>query len=159
MLSNKEVNIQFAREDECGIILGLIKGLARHEKKEYEVAATEEQIRQTIFKDKEAEVLLAECNGNVVGFALFFHSYSTYLGKPRLYLEDLFVKEEMRSKGIGTMFFKALAEISRKRDYGRMEWCCLDWNRESIDFYLHLGAKVIDDKRLYRITEDQFDRI
>ncbi len=159
MLSDKEVNIRFAREEECGIILELIKGLARHEKKEYEVTATEELIRQSVFKDKEAEVLLAEYKEDVIGFALFFHSYSTYLGKPGLYLEDLFVIEEMRGKGIGTLFFKTLAAIAIKRKYGRMEWCCLDWNRKSIDFYFHIGAKMIDDKRIYRITEDQFGLI
>ncbi len=158
-MGNKEIEIRFAREDERGIVLELIRGLAVYEKMEDEVTATEEQIHKTLFVNREAEVLLAEYKGKPVGFALFFHTYSTFLGKAGLYLEDLFIKEEARGKGIGKLFFKYLAKIALERGYGRMEWCCLDWNQKSIDFYVHMGAKVLDDRRIYRITEDKFNEV
>ena len=158
-MDNKEIEIRFAREDESGIVLELIRGLAVYEKMEDEVTATEEQIHETLFVNREAEVLLAEYKGKPVGFALFFHTYSTFLGKAGLYLEDLFIKEEARGKGIGKLFFKYMAKIALERGYGRMEWCCLDWNQKSIDFYVHMGAKVLDDRRIYRITEDKFNEV
>ena len=158
-MDNKEIEIRFAREDESGIVLELIRGLAVYEKMEDEVTATEEQIHETLFVNREAEVLLAEYKGKPVGFALFFHTYSTFLGKAGLYLEDLFIKEEARGKGIGKLFFKCMAKIALERGYGRMEWCCLDWNQKSIDFYVHMGAKVLDDRRIYRITEEKFNEV
>ncbi len=158
-MDDKKIEIRFAREDESGIVLELIRGLAVYEKMEDEMTATEEQIHETLFVNREAEVLLAQYKGKPVGFALFFHTYSTFLGKAGLYLEDLFIKEEARGKGIGKLFFKYLAKIALERGYGRMEWCCLDWNQKSIDFYIHMGAKVLDDRRIYRITEDKFNEV
>lgn len=158
-MQSEGVNIRFAREDECNVILELINGLAVYEKMEDEVAATVERLHETLFVNRDAEVLLAEYKGAVVGFSLFFRNYSTFLGKPGLYLEDLFVKEDARGKGIGKKLFKALANIAIERDYGRMEWCCLNWNHKSIDFYLHIGAKVMDEWKTYRITADKFKDI
>ena len=155
-MENEEIKIRFAREDESGIVFELIKDLAAYENMEDQVFATEEQIHETLFVKRDAEVLLAEYKGKMVGFALFFHTYSTFLGKAGLYLEDLFVKEDARGKGIGKLFFKNLAKISIERGYGRMEWCCLNWNRKSIDFYLHMGAESLGDRRIYRITDDKF---
>lgn len=150
---DKKVRIRFAKESEAGMILELIQALAEYEKMEDEVVATEDQLRRTLFEDKNAEVLFAESDGNIVGFALFYTTYSTFLGKPGLFLEDLFVKEEERGKGIGGSFFKALDAIAKERQYGRIEWCCLDWNTKSIDFYMHMGAKQLNDRRIYRIKE------
>jgi GNAT superfamily N-acetyltransferase len=144
-MPNKEINIRFAREDECGVILSLINSLAVYEKMEDDVAATVEDLHTTLFVNHDAEVLLAEYRGEVVGFALFFHNFSTFLGKAGLYLEDLFVKEEARGKGIGKSLLQALTRIATERNYGRMEWCCLNWNQKSIDFYLHIGARPLDD--------------
>ena len=158
-MEKKEIEIRFAREDESDIVLELIRALAVYENMEDEVTATKEQIHETLFVNREAEVLLAEYEGKAVGFALFFHTYSTFLGKAGLYLEDLFVKEEARGKGIGKLFFKYMANIAIERGYGRMEWCCLDWNQKSIDFYIHMGAKVLDDRRINRITEDTFKEV
>ena len=155
-MENEEIKIRFAREDESGIVFELIKDLAAYENMEDQVFATEEQIHETLFVKRDAEVLLAEYKGKMVGFALFFHTYSTFLGKAGLYLEDLFVKEDARGKGIGKLFFKNLAKISIERGYGRMEWCCLNWNRKSIDFYLHMGAESLGDRNIYRITDDKF---
>ncbi len=158
-MGNQEIKIRFARENESEVVLELIRDLAVYENMEDEVTATKEQIHETLFVNREAEVLLAEYEGKIVGFALFFHTYSTFLGKAGLYLEDLFVKEEARGKGIGKLFFKYMANIAIERGYGRMEWCCLDWNHKSIDFYVHMGAKVLDDRRIYRITEEKFNEI
>jgi len=155
-MENEEIKIRFAREDESDIVFELIKDLAAYENMEDQVFATEEQIHETLFVKRDAEVLLAEYKGEMVGFALFFHTYSTFLGKAGLYLEDLFVKEEARGKGIGKLFFKNLAKISIERGYGRMEWCCLNWNQKSIDFYLHMGAESLGDRKIYRITDDKF---
>jgi len=158
-MEDKEIEIRFAREDESDIVLELIRALAVYENMEDEVTATEEQIHETLFVKRDAEVLLAEYKGKIVGFALFFRTYSTFLAKAGLYLEDLFVKKEARGKGIGKLFFRYLAKIAIDRGYGRMEWCCLDWNKKSIDFYLHIGAKVLDDRRIYRITDDKFNEV
>jgi len=158
-MEDKEIEIRFAREDESDIVLELIRALAVYENMEDEVTATEEQIHETLFVKRDAEVLLAEYKGKIVGFALFFRTYSTFLAKAGLYLEDLFVKKEARGKGIGKLFFRYLAKIAIDRGYGRMEWCCLDWNKKSIDFYLHIGAKVLDDRRIYRITDDNFNEV
>ena len=151
-MPNKEINIRFAREDECGVILSLINSLAIYEKMEDDVAATVEDLHTTLFVNHDAEVLLAEYRGEVVGFALFFHNFSTFLGKAGLYLEDLFVKEEARGKGIGKSLLQALTRIATERNYGRMEWCCLNWNQKSIDFYLHIGARPLDDWTTYRVS-------
>ncbi|MBR2398122.1 MAG: GNAT family N-acetyltransferase, partial [Clostridia bacterium] len=116
-----------------------------------EVVATEELLTEWIFDKKKAEVLLLEVENKPVGFALFFHNFSTFLGKAGIYLEDLFVKKEYRGKGYGKALLKELAKIAVKRGCGRLEWSCLDWNKPSIDFYLSLSAKPMDEWTIYRL--------
>lgn len=117
-----------------------------------EVVATEELLRQWIFENKKAEVIFAALNGKEIGFALFFHNFSTFLGRAGIYLEDLFVYPEYRGNGYGKAILKKLAQIAVERDCGRLEWWCLDWNKPSIDFYLSLGAEPMSDWTTYRIT-------
>ncbi len=148
-------NIRFATEKDTDLILEFIKGLATYEKMENEVVATPELLKEWIFEKKKAEVIFALDNGKEVGFALFFHNFSTFLGRSGIYLEDLFVIPEYRGKGHGKALLKELAKITVERGCGRLEWCCLDWNRPSIDFYLSLGAKPLDDWTIYRMTGNE----
>lgn len=137
------------------IILQLIQDLASYERAPNDVTATEEQLVDVLFgKKPAAEVLLAFENEMPVGFAVFFHNFSTWLGRPGLYLEDLFVKPEMRGKGYGRALLVDLAKIARERDCGRMEWAVLDWNDPAIQFYHKLGAKPMDEWTVFRLTAD-----
>jgi len=150
--------IRPAEESDVKIILQFIKGLGEYEKLSNEVVATEEKLRKTLFKQKIAEVIIGEYGGEPVGFALFFHNYSTFLGQAGIYLEDLFIIPEMRGKGFGKTMLKHLAKLALDRDCGRLEWACLDWNEPSICFYKGLGAKALDDWTVYRVTgETLFD--
>lgn len=146
------INIRFAQPGDEGTILGFIHGLAEYENMAADVVATEELLREWIFEKQKAEVLFAEMDGKEVGIALFFHNFSTFLGRAGIYLEDLFVLPEYRGKGCGTALLKRLAQITVERGCGRLEWSCLDWNRPSIDFYLSLGAKPMDEWTVYRLT-------
>ncbi len=148
-------NIRFATEKDTDLILEFIKGLAEYEKMGNEVVATSELLKEWIFEKKKAEVIFALDNGKEVGFALFFHNFSTFLGRSGIYLEDLFVLPEYRGRGHGKALLKELARITVERGCGRLEWCCLDWNKPSIDFYLSLGAKPMDDWTIYRMTGDE----
>jgi GNAT superfamily N-acetyltransferase len=137
------------------IILQLIRDLATYERAPNDVTATEEQLVKVLFGEKSAaEVLLAFEGGVAVGFAVFFHNFSTWLGRPGLYLEDLFVKPEMRGKGYGRALLVDLAKIARERGCGRMEWAVLDWNDPAIQFYRKLGAKPMDEWTVFRLTTD-----
>ena len=148
------MKIRFATEADCGLILDFIRRLAAYEKMTEQVIATEERLREWIFTKEKAEVLFA-CEGDKeVGFALFFHNFSTFLGCAGIYLEDLFVLPEYRKKGYGKALLTWLAQIAIERGCGRLEWACLDWNRPSIDFYLSLGATPMDDWTTYRLTGD-----
>ncbi len=147
--------IRFATEKDTELILDFIKGLAEYEKMANEVVATPEILKEWIFEKKKAEVLFALDDGKEVGFALFFHNFSTFLGRSGIYLEDLFVLPEYRGKGHGKVLLKELARITVERGCGRLEWCCLDWNKPSIDFYLSLGAKPMEDWTIYRMTGDE----
>ncbi len=149
-----QVSIRFATEHDVDTILFFIRELAAYENMSEEVVASEELLKEWIFDKKKAEVILAQAEGETVGFALFFHNFSTFLGRAGIYLEDLFVKEEYRGKGYGKALLKELAKITVERGCGRLEWCCLDWNRPGIDFYLSLGAKPLDDWTIYRLTGD-----
>ena len=144
--------IRFAKREDISVISELIKALATYENMENEVIATEELLEEWIFDKKSAEVLIAELDCENVGFALFFHNFSTFLGRAGIYLEDLFVKPEYRGKGYGKAILKKLASIAVERGCGRLEWWCLDWNRPSIDFYLSLGAEPMSDWTVYRIA-------
>lgn len=151
---NEEITFRYAAEKDVPLILYFIKELARYEKMESEVVATEELLREWIFEKKKAEVLFAVEKEKEVGFALFFHNFSTFLGRSGVYLEDLYVKPEYRGKGCGKAILKELARIAVERGCGRLEWWCLDWNKPSIDFYLSLGAEPMEDWTVYRIAGD-----
>ena len=149
----EKIRIVPATERDVPQILELIKGLAEYERLSHVVEVTEDRLRRTLFGDRPAgEVLLAFVGEECAGFALFFTNYSTFLGKPGLYLEDVFVKPHLRRKGIGLALLKKLAAIARERDYGRMEWSVLDWNEPAINFYKKLGAVPLDDWTMFRLT-------
>lgn len=145
---------RFAEKKDVALILEFIKDLANYEKMLDEIVATEELLMEWIFEKKKAEVIFALEDGEEVGFALFFHNFSTFLGRAGIYLEDLYVKQEYRGKGYGKGLLKKLAQIAVERGCGRLEWWCLDWNKPSIDFYLSLGAQPMDDWTTYRISGD-----
>lgn len=148
-----------ATQSDCGEILRFINELAAYEKMSSEVVATEELLKEWIFEKQKAEVIFAVEDGKKVGFALFFHNFSTFLGRAGIYLEDLFVMPEFRGKGYGKALLKELARITVDRGCGRLEWACLDWNKPSIDFYLSLGAKPMDDWTIYRLTGETLNRM
>lgn len=143
---------RFAQEKDTALILYFIKELAKYEKMLDDVVATEEILKEWIFEKGKAEVIFALEDGKEVGFALFFHNFSTFLGRSGLYLEDLFVKPEFRGKGYGKALLKKLAQIAVDRGCGRFEWSCLDWNKPSIDVYLSLGAQPMEDWTVYRLA-------
>ena len=147
-----ENGYRFAEVKDIPIILDFIKALAEYEKMEDQVVATEELLREWLFEKKKAEVLFAVREGKEVGMALFFHNFSTFLGRAGIYLEDLFVLPEHRGKGCGKGLLTQLAHIAVERGCGRLEWSCLDWNKPSIDFYLSIGAQQMSDWTVYRIT-------
>ena len=148
------LNFRYAKESDTEKILYFIKELAAYEKMLDEVVATEELLKEWIFEKKKAEVIFAMEGETEVGFALFFHNFSTFLGRAGIYLEDLFVLPEHRGKGYGKGLLKQLAKIAVERGCGRLEWWCLDWNKPSIDFYLSLGAEPMEDCTVYRIAGD-----
>lgn len=150
---------RYANEQDTGIILDFIKELATYENMLDEVMATEELLKEWLFDKKAAEVLFALEDGKEVGFALFFHNFSTFLGRGGIYLEDLYVKPEYRGKGYGKALLKELARIAVERGCGRLEWSCLDWNQPSIDFYLSLDAKPMDEWTLYRATGETLHKL
>lgn len=149
-----DVTFRYAREADTALVLQFVKELAGYEKMSDEVVATEDLLREWLFEKKKAEVLFVMTDGAEVGFALFFHSFSTFLGKSGIFLEDLFVREAYRGCGCGKGLLKKLAQIAVERGCGRLEWCCLDWNRPSIDFYLSLGARPLNDWTVYRLSGD-----
>ena len=147
-----KTQFRFATENDAALILEFIKGLAEYEKMSDDVVATEDLLREWIFEKKKAEVVFALENGVEVGFALFFHNFSTFLGRAGIYLEDLYVKPEYRGRGHGKALLQKIAQIAVERECGRLEWCCLDWNKPSIDFYLSLGAMPLDEWTSYRFA-------
>ena len=145
--------IRFATAADAAAILGFIRDLAEYEKLSHEVVADEATLRTTLFGVRPAaEVLIAEVGGEPVGFSLFFQSYSTFLARPGLYLEDLFVRPAARGKGVGSALLSALARIALQRNYGRFEWSVLDWNEPALKFYETLGAKPQSEWRMQRLT-------
>src|SRR5438445_5655105 len=146
-------SIRVAKEADVPLILQFIRDLAEYERLLDKVVATEAQLRQSLFGNPRfAEVLIAEEDGTPVGFALFFHNYSTFLAQPGIYLEDLFVKPEYRGRGYGKALLARLAQIARERNCGRVEWAVLDWNEPSIAFYESLGARKMDEWHTFRLT-------
>ena len=153
------LSIRFAEESDARTVLHFIKALAEYEHLSDQVTATEQSIVDTVFRKRYAEVLIGEYDSVAAGFALFFHNYSTFLGKPGIYLEDLFVLPEFRKRGIGKELLKALAHIAGERNCGRLEWACLDWNKPSIEFYKSLGAQPLDDWTVYRLAENTLEQL
>ena len=153
--ADQTLNIRWAKRDDVPVILQLIRDLATYERAPNEVTATEEELLKVLFGDRPAaEVRLAFEGETPIGFAVFFHNFSTWLGRPGLYLEDLFVKPEHRGKGYGRALLVDLAGISRDRGCGRMEWAVLDWNEPAIQFYRKIGAKPNEEWTIYRLTSD-----
>ena len=143
-----------AQREDTPLILGFIRGLAEYEKMLNDVVADEKTLEEWIFDKQKAEVIFVLENGKEVGFALYFHNFSTFLGRAGIYLEDLFVKPEHRGKGYGKALLRKLAQTAVERGCGRLEWWCLNWNKPSIDFYLSLGAEPMTDWTVYRIAGD-----
>ncbi len=152
-------SFRFASEKDTDLILKFIKELAEYEKMSDKVVADEKLLKKWIFEKNKAEVIFALDNGKEVGFALFFHNFSTFLGRAGIYLEDLFVLPEYRGKGYGKGLIKKLASIALERGCGRLEWWCLDWNKPSIDFYLSLGAEQMSDWTTYRFEGDSLSKL
>ena len=155
----EQMQFRFAEEKDVSLILQFIKDLAEYEHMLEEVVATEALLTEWIFQKEKAEVIFVLEDGQEVGFALFFHNFSTFLGRAGIYLEDLYVKPEYRHKGYGKGLLKKLAQIAVERGCGRLEWWCLDWNQPSIDFYLSLGAEPMEDWTVYRIAGDTLHKL
>lgn len=153
------VHIVPARPEDVPVIFSLIKALADYERLAHEVVATEDGLRSWLFGERPAaEVVLARADGTVVGFALFFHNFSTFLGRPGLYLEDLFVVPEWRGRGVGRQLLGRVAAIAVERRCSRMEWAVLDWNESALGFYERLGARLMEGWRVCRLTGDALVR-
>ncbi len=152
-MAEEDLTIRFAEEADAAAIFGMIKELATYEHLQDQLEATEELIRQEIFGRKAAEALIAEFQGKPVGYAIFFQTYSTFVGRRGLYIEDLYVKPEFRGKGFGKALFGVVSELACERNCCRLEWACLDWNKPSIEFYKKTGAKPMDQWTSYRLTD------
>ena len=152
-MTNSNFNIRSAQSGEEGLVLEFIKRLAEYEKCTDEVVADEATLHQSLFVERSAEVVFAEEDGVVIGFALFFHNFSTFVGRKGLYLEDLFVIPEKRGKGYGKALLKYLANLAVERNCGRMEWICLDWNKPALKVYRSIGAIPMDEWTVQRLSE------
>ncbi|MGI6096093.1 MAG: GNAT family N-acetyltransferase [Lachnospiraceae bacterium] len=153
------LNFRYAERKDVSLILRFIRELAEYEKMLNEVVADEATLEEWIFDKEKAEVIFACLGDKEIGFALFFHNFSTFLGRAGLYLEDLYVSPEYRGKGYGKAILKKLAAIAVERKCGRLEWWCLDWNKPSIDFYVSLGAEPMSDWTVYRISGETLSEL
>lgn len=155
-----QFTLRIAEEKDVSLILDFIRKLAAYEKLSHEVVATEEDLKRYLFgKEKVAEVVLGYEGKVAVGFALFFHNFSTFLGKPGIYLEDLYVLEEHRGKGYGKIILTYLAKLARERECGRLEWAVLDWNEPSIEFYKSLGATLLNEWIINRVSGESLVKL
>lgn len=150
----ESLSFRAARREDVPLILGMIRALAEYEQLLSEVVATESVLEEWLFDKKKAEVLFPMLEGKEIGFALYFHNFSTFLGRAGLYLEDLYIQPEYRGRGYGRKVLQKLAQIAVERGCGRLEWWCLDWNASSIAFYKNLGAQPMDEWTVYRLTGD-----
>lgn len=150
----EKLTFRYASKEDIPLVLHFIKSIAEYEKMLDQVVNNEELIEEYLFEKKVAEVFFAMVNDKEIGFALYFHNYSTFVGRAGLYLEDLFIYPEYRGKGYGKAMLKRLAQIALERNCGRLEWTCLNWNKPSIDFYLSLGAVPMSDWTVYRLSGD-----
>ena len=156
---DKHILLRFAEEKDIAVILEFIRSLAEYEHLLGMVEINEVDLKEYLFQKKLIEVVIGEYDGTPAGFALFFHNFSTFLGKPGIFIEDIFVKPEFRGKGLGKMFFSFLAKIAVERNCGRLEWSCLDWNKSSIEFYKKQGAQALDEWTIYRITGEGIKKL
>jgi len=156
---NEHIRLRFAEEKDVALIVGFIRGLAEYEHLLDTVKIQEADIKEYVFEKKLIEVVIGEYDGTPAGFALFFHNFSTFVGKPGIFIEDIFVKPEMRGKGLGKILFSFLAKIAAERNCGRLEWLCLNWNKPSIAFYKSQGAQAMDEWSTYRITGDNIKKL
>jgi GNAT superfamily N-acetyltransferase len=149
------LSLRFANENDVPVILEFINELAEYEKLSHEVVATEENLKKSLFEEQtNVEVIIAEYLTKPVGFCLFFHNFSTFLGKPGIYIEDIYIRLEHRGLGFGKSILCFLAKLAMERDCGRIEWSILDWNINALNFYNDLGASALDGWTVYRISED-----
>ncbi len=156
----KEFEIRPASEHDVPIILQLIKELADYEKLLHEVVATERVLRESLFcEHAHAEVMLAYYDNKPIGFVLFFHNFSTFLGQSGIYIEDLYIRPEMRGRGFGKKLLAYLAKLAKERNYGRIEWSVLDWNKHAIKFYKKIGAKPMDEWTMFRLEDEAIDKL
>ena len=155
-----ELEIRAAAEDDVALILSLIEELAGYERLSHEVVATEETLRDSLFGERRvAETLLAYLGDDPAGFALFFHNFSTFLGRPGIYLEDLYVRPEFRGAGVGRTLLVHIAGLARDRNCGRLEWSVLDWNEPAIGFYESVGASPVSGWKVYRVTGEALEEL
>ena len=154
-----KVSFRYATKEDVSLLLYFIRQIAIYENMEDQVVANEELLSDWVFERKRAEVIFVMENDREVGFALFFHNFSTFLGRCGIYLEDLYVDPEYRGKGYGKALLKELAKITVERGCGRLEWCCLDWNKPSIDFYLSLDARPMSEWTTYRLSGETLDAL
>ncbi len=154
------LTLRFATADDVPVILELIKELADYEKLSHEIVATEEMLRKSLFGERPvAEVIIADYLTKPVGFSLFFHNFSTFLGRPGIYIEDIYIKPEHRGMGIGKTILSYLATLAAERDCGRLEWCVLDWNINALNFYNDLGVQAMDEWTVFRISGDTLSNL
>jgi GNAT superfamily N-acetyltransferase len=156
---DEHIRLRSVEEKDIAIILEFIRGLAEYEHLSDMVAITEADLQEYLFEKKLIEVVIGEYDGTPAGFALFFHNFSTFLGRPGIFIEDIFVKPEFRGKGLGKIFFSFLAKIAVERKCGRLEWACLNWNKPSIEFYKSQGAQAMNEWTIYRITGDGINKL
>lgn len=154
---DEKFSLRFAEEKDTKIILGFIRELAEYVNSLDEVVTTEEVLKDSLFNRKVAEVIIAEYDNEPVGYALFFYSFSTFLGIPGIFLEDLYIQPHMRGKGLGGLLLSYIAQLTLERNCGRLEWECRDWNENSIKFYKHLGAIPKGGSTVYRVTDNTLD--
>lgn len=158
--NNPDIILRFATVNDVSIILNFIKELALYEKLSHEVIADEDLLTRTLFGDRKiAEVIIAEYKNAPAGFALFFHNFSTFIGKPGIYLEDLFVKPELRGKGIGKLLLTYLGVLAEERNCGRIEWAVLNWNEPAINFYKKLGARAMEEWKVFRVAGETISEL
>lgn len=155
----EDFEVKFATEEDCQMVLDFILELARYEKLEHEVVATKEVLYDSLFVKKQAQVIVGYYKGKPACFALFFYNFSTFLGKANMYLEDLYVRHEYRKNGFGKAMFKILAQIALQNNCERLDWWCLDWNKNAVDFYLRLGAVAMDEWTVYRVTGENLKKL
>lgn len=151
--------IRNIREDDISVLLGLIKEIAEYEKMSDQVIATEDILRESIFKNNRANALILEVDNKEIGYCIYFYNFSTFIGRGGLYVEDIFIRKEYRGRGFGSEIFKFLAKKAKDEGLKRMEWSCLNWNEPSIKFYKSLGAIPMDEWTVYRLTEDKINKL